>query len=495
MDSFEKKVTNGFIFKLLERIGAKGIYFFISIILARMIIPHEYGIVSLVMIFIEICDVFVSYGFGSSLIVNRKSDDLDFSTCLIFGIFLSGIVFCLFLWGSDVISSFFDKYNQEILSKLIKVMALRIPIAAINTVQHAYIRKYMLFKKFFFVSIIATVISGVLAIYMAFRGFGVWALVMQYLGSVIIDTVLIFFIIEWRPSFQFSFNRLKIIYNYGWKVILVAFLDTGYAQLRSLVIGKKYSPSDLAYYSKGTTISRTSVSVFEETLSEVLFPALSNCNDNNALMCKATKKVLKVSTFLIFPIVVGIAAVGKDFISLLLTDIWLPSLPFLQIGCVAFIFRPVQIINSCVISASGNGKLLLKTDIINKAIGVGLLIFSIPFGIKGIAISYSLTNIISTCINIHYNKSIINYNIISQIKDISKSLFSAIIMGVVVILFSRFLNSIISIKISIKLFFEILVGIVVYISLSFFLRNESFGYLILIIKKRNSNVSNDSSSI
>lgn len=487
-DNLKAKTISGFIYKLFERIGAKGIYFFVSILLARLILPNEFGIIALVMIFVEICDVFVSHGFGNALIVYQDSDEVDFSTCFWFCLGLSALLFGAVWFSSDLIASFFDKYDSSLLSLLIKVMAARIPLAAINTVQHAFIKKNMLFKKFFWATIVGTLISGGVAVWMAFSGHGVWALVEQYLGNILIDTILITIVIRWRPRFVFSIEKLKRILKYGWKVLIVGLIDTGYAQMRSIVVGKKYSSEDLAFYSKGTTIPQTGVSVFEDTLSEVFYSAISNCNDDKSIMVNASRKVMAISTFLIFPIVVGIGAVGKEMIVCFMTEKWLPALVFLEIGCLAFLFRPVQIINSCIIGASGKSNLLLISDIINKCIGIGLLFFflflentSVMDKVIGIAFSYAITNIISTLINIAFVKKIIPYSYLLQFKDIFKNLITALLMGASVLCFSYFVNIGI---VGLKLFIEVTLGIILYFAMSFLFKNKSLYTVISIVRDK-----------
>ena len=363
----------------------------------------------------------------------------------------------------------------------IKVLGFRLPVGAFNTVQHAFIKKYMLFKRFFWATLFGTLISGVVAVVMAYKGYGVWALVEQHLGNTIIDTIIVGIFVEWKPKFVFSLRKLKRIVNYGWKLLVVGLVDTGYAHLRDLVVGKKYSSSDLAYYSKGTTIPRTGVSVFEETLSGVFFPAVSNCNDDKNTMVIISRKVMRISTFLIFPLIVGLGAVGNELIIWMLTDKWISSVVFLEIGCLAFIFRPVQIINSCIISASGKSNLLLISDVINKCLGILLLIILLKFGVRGIALSYALTNIISTIVNIAFVRTIIPYSFLLQGKDIAKNFIGSIIMGIIVVLFSRIIS--IS-QISLKLFSEIFVGFISYCFISLLLKNNTMNMVFDYLKKR-----------
>lgn len=477
-DSLKAKTISGFIYKTLERVGAQGVNFIVTLVLARILLPEEYGLIALVTIIITILDVFVTYGFGNSLIANKDSDQIDFSTCFYFGLFVSIIVYFITYISAPLIAAF---YNNELLIALVRVMALRIPIAAINSVQHAYVSKHMMFRKFFISTSIGTVLSGIIAIVMAYKGFGVWALVEQYLGNVICDTVCLWIIVGWRPSFAFSFKRLKAIYSYGWKILVVGLIDTGYNQLRSLIIAKKYSKADLAFYNKGNQFPSTGMSVIEPTVNGVLFPTLSKCNDDQSEMRGITRRIIKISTYVCFPIMIGLMAVAKPLTVVLLTEKWLPSVIYLQIGCLAYLFRPLQFINNSVIKASGHSELLLKLDIIKKSIGILLLLVSINYGVIAIAISLVITNFISTIINIAPNRKILAYGYRMQLSDIWHSGIIAVIMGGIV-----YLISFLPINYYLMLAIQIVVGISSYILISKITHNENFEYIISMIKKRKS---------
>lgn len=473
MDDLRKKTISGFIYKFLERIGAKGVSIVVSILLARLILPEEYGLIALVYIFIIICDVFVSYGFGSSLIANKDSDDTDFSTCFFFGLFCSLLLYVAIYFAAPIIAGFYSNYNYDMLIMVLRVMALRIPIAAINTTQHAYVAKHLMFKKFFYATLIGTVVSGIIAVVMAFYGFGVWALVEQYIGNVCLDTICLFVIVNWRPKFLFSAKRLKIIYSYGWKILAVGLIDKLYSQSRSLVIGKMFSPNSLAFYSKGQMFPSSMMEVVEQTISGVVFPALSLCNDDRKEMRSATRRIIKTSSYLMFPVVCGIALTGKEMILLLLTDKWIGAVPFLYIACLAYILRPIQLVNDSLIKASGRSDLLLKLNILKKGIGIILLITSIHFGVIGIAFSYALTNIIATIINIFPNRKLIDYGYIDQLKDVMSNIFVCLIMCCVVFFVGLIpISSLVA-----MMFIKTVAGVFVYLGVSFSVKNESFTYL------------------
>jgi O-antigen/teichoic acid export membrane protein len=473
-NDLKKKTVSGFAYKMLERIGAQGVNFIVSIILARLLLPEEYGVISLVLVLITLLDVFVTYGFGNSLIANKESDDVDFSTCFYFGICLSLIVYAIVYFCSPLVASF---YKIELLTPVLRVMGLRVPIAAINSVQHAYVSKHMMFRKFFISTSIGTILSGIIAIIMAYHGFGVWALVEQYMGNVVCDTICLWIIVGWRPICAFSFTRLKKIYDYGWKILVVGLVDTGYNQLRSLVIVKKYTSSDLAFYNKGNQFPSLGMSVIEPTVNGVLFPALSQCNDNQNEMRGITRRMIMMSTYIVFPMMIGLMAIAKPLVIVLLTEKWLPCVIYLQIGCLSYMFRPLQFINNSVIKASGRSGLLLKLDILKKGIGIVLLLISMNYGVIGIAISLVVTNIISVFINITPNRAILNYGYGAQFLDIAKSGVLAVIMGFIV-----FALSFLPIRPIILLAIQIIVGVSFYLITSHITQNESYIYALNMLK-------------
>ena len=469
MEDLKKKTLSGLAYKFGEQAGTQGVNFLVSVVLARLLLPEQFGAISLCMVFIAILDVFVSYGFGNSLVVNKKSDDLDFSTCFYFGLCLSFVIYFLVYLFAKPIAVYF---NEESLTSVIRVMSIRIPIAAINTCQHAYVSKHMIFRKLFFSSCIGITISGALSIVMAYMGFGIWALVAQYIGTVTIDTICLFIMLPWRPRLLFSFERLKRIYDYGWKILVVGLVDTGYNQLRNFIIAKKYTSTDLAYYGRGSQFPSLGMNMIEPTINGVIFPSLSNCNDDPIQMKSTTKRVIQTSSYMVFPIMMGLLAIAKPLVICLLTEKWIGCVIYLQIGCLTYMFRPVQVINNCVISASGRSGLLLKLDIIKKTIGVILLVVSIPYGVVAIALSLLVTNLISTVINVFPNRKILGYGYKEHFIDIWDNLLIAMIMGGCVYLFNLF-----NLPYIVTLILQLGVGLGVYWALSVLLRNESYMYL------------------
>ena len=475
MQNLKQVTLSGFIFKFAERGAAQGISFIVQIVLARLLMPEEFGTIALLTVLMAILDVFVTYGFGNSLVVNKKSDYLDFSTCFFFGLFLAGILYLGVYICSSYISQYF--YGHDELSLLVKVMALRMFIAAVNSVQHAYVQKKMQFKLFFYSTLIGTIMSGVVGVTMAYSGFGIWALAAQYLSNALFNTITLWIVSEWRPKLMFSFQRLKVIYDYGWKILAVGLVDTFFGQIRSLVIAKQYSRADLAYYNRGITFPAFGMKLIEPTISSVLFPSLSSCNDECKIMKEIAQRVIKISTFLICGVLCLVFGIAKPLIIVLLTEKWLPCVTFLQIGCFAYLLRPLQIINDTIIRASGRSSLLLYINILKKGIGLFFLFLFMPYGVEAIAWSYVAFNVISTFINIYPNKSILQYGYWEQFKDLGTNLIGGFCMGCIV-----WLMAFLPISPLLLLLLQTTVGFSFYWLFSAFFKLSSYIYLKEILR-------------
>ncbi|MBQ5988446.1 MAG: lipopolysaccharide biosynthesis protein, partial [Oscillospiraceae bacterium] len=331
MSNDRKSVLSAVFWKFAERIGAQLVSVIVSIVLTRLLSPDEYGIIPLVLVFITIANVFVDSGFGMSLIQKKDADDIDFSTVFYFSIAFSSFLYLILFFLAVPIANY---YGMPILVPVLRVLAVSIVIRAINSVQQAYVARKMIFKKFFVATIIGTVTSGVVGIILAYFGFGVWALVFQTLINNFMDTVILQFTIEWRPIKAFSFKRLKEMFNFGWKLLLQSFVLQLYANLRSLVIGKIYTPADLAFYTKGNQFPDLISTNVDTSISTVLFPVMSQSQESKERVKALARKSTHLTSYIMNPIMIGFIVIAEPFILLLMTDKWLPAVPYLQIYCI-----------------------------------------------------------------------------------------------------------------------------------------------------------------
>ena len=470
----KESVFSGVFWKLSERIGAQVVTFVVSIILARILAPSDYGAVALITVFITIANVFVTSGFGKSLIQKKDADNTDFSTIFYFNIIFSIILYSIVFITAPFVAEF---YNMEILCPTMRVLGIKLILAGINSVQQAYVSRHMIFKKFFFSTIIGTIVSAFVGIYMAYHGFGVWSLVFQYLTNSLIDTIILWITVKWRPTLNFSFKSLKGLFSYGWKILISDLIDNIYVELRSFIIGKKYTSEDLAYYNKGKSFPSLVLNNVNIAIASVLFPAMSSIQDDKEKVKNVTRKSIKTSSYIIFPIMIGLVVTAKNLVVVLLTEKWVNCVIFLQITCVYLSFVPLYNANTQAINALGRSDITLKIEIIKKVVGLTLILFVMNMGVTAIALSSILSSFIGGFVNAYPNKKLLNYSYIQQMKDLSKNLFISLIMGVVI-----FFVGYLPVNTILLLLIQVIVGFIIYIILSIVTKNEEYNFILNILK-------------
>lgn len=473
--NLKQNVASGLTWKFAERILAQLVTFVVSIVLARLLSPEHYGAIAIVNIFIALANVFVVSGFGNSLIQKKDADDTDFSSVFYFNIFLGIVLYGVVFLIAPFIASF---YNMPILKPVLRVMGLRLIVASVNNVQHAYVSKKMMFRRFFWSTLGGTLASAVVGIAMAYNGFGVWALVGQYLTNTVTDTIVLWFTVKWRPKFLFSFKRLGALFSYGWKILCSALLDTGYNELRSLIIGKMYTSADLAYYNKGKSFPNLIVTNINSSIQSVLFPAMANAQDEKERVKAMVRRSIRISSYIMLPLMIGLALVAEPFVKLLLTDKWLPCVPFIQVTCIVFAFRPIHTANLQAIKAMGRSDIFLKLEIIKKVIGIIVLLAVMSLGVMAIAVSGIFTTVIFSMINAGPNRKLLGYTYFEQIKDLLNGIvpLGAMILIVLTVGMLKFSPMM-------MLFLQILAGMIIYVTVSTVTKNESSMYVLSMVKK------------
>ena len=475
-NELKDKVVSGLIWKFLERIGAQLVSFIVTIILARILMPEDYGIVSMVLVFITLANVFVSNGFGSALIQKKDADETDYSTMFYCSLVISLVLYAILFMASPLIASF---YNNDKLILVLRVFSLKLPIAAVNSIQHAYVSKKLIFKRFFFSTLIGTVLSAIIGIMMAYYGCGVWALVAQYLINSIVDTLVLFITVPWRPKFKFSINSAKSMLKYGWKVTLAELISSGYNEIYSLIIGKIYSSADLAYYKRGNQFPDLAINNVDIAIGSVLFPAMSSTKGNKDQIRNMTRGAVKTSSYIIFPVMIGLIVVAKPLISLLLTDKWLLAVPFMQLACLNRMTMPFSTANNQAVKALGRSDIFLKMEILKKTLGIILVLSIMHISVMAIAISTVIYSIIATLVNIYPNKKLLNYGYKSQFLDVLPFFLMSCFMGIVC--YSVFLFNLSN---TITLIIQVTLGIIIYIVLSHIFKIEPFYYILNYIKDK-----------
>lgn len=475
MYSSNRTLVN-FIWRFAERCGAQLVTFIVSIVLARILSPSDYGTIALVTVFTTILQVFIDSGLSTALIQKKDADDLDFSSVFYFNFIVCLILYIIMFVSAPCIADFYKDSN---LITIIRVISLTLIISGVKGVQQSYVSRNMLFKRFFFSTLGGTIFSAVLGIIMAYAGFGVWAIVFQQLSNNAIDTLILWITVKWRPIKKFSWIRLKHLLSFGWKMLASSLLDTVYNNLRNMIIGKLYTSADLAFYNQGDKFPKLIVTNINTSIDSVLLPTMSNEQDNHVRVKDMTRRAIKISTYIMAPLMIGLAFCTRPIVQLVLTDKWLPCVPYLQIFCVSYLFWPIHTANLNAIKAMGRSDLFLKIEIIKKFIGMILLIITMNISVMAMAYSLLISGLISQIINSWPNRYLLKYSYIDQIKDILPNIVIALIMGGFVY-FISYLN----LPILVSLVVQILSGGIIYLILSILTKNDSFIYLINILKSR-----------
>ncbi len=470
-----QKTVGNFIWRLLERFGAQIVTLVVSIVLARLLDPTVYGTVALVTVFTAFLQVFVDSGLGNALVQKKDADDIDFST-----VFYFNIVMCLFLYGimffvAPVIASFYD---EPTLTPVIRVLSLTLVISGVKNVQQAYVSKTMQFKRFFFATLGGTIGAAVLGIFMAYRGYGVWALVAQMLFNLTVDTVILWITVKWRPVWAFSWKRLKGLFSFGWKLLVSSLFETGYNQMRSLIIGKKYSSEDLAYYNKGEQFPSLIATNINSSIDSVLLPTMSEVQDKREDVKYMTRRAVKTSAYIMCPLMMGLAVVAEPLILLLLTEKWASCIFYLRIFCFSYAFYPVSTANLNAIKALGRSDIYLKLEIVKKIFGFAAIFITMWISIEAMAYSLIVLTVLSTAINAYPNKKLLNYSVWEQTRDMLPSIVLAVLMGIPV-----YFLSFLPIPMLAILAVQVVAGMVLYVALSAIFKLEIFHYLLGMMKK------------
>lgn len=462
-------VISNLAWRFAERCGAQGVAFVVSLVLARLLDPHAYGTIALVTVFTAILNVFIDSGFGNALIQKKDADDVDFSSVFYFNITVCSILYVLMFFAAPFIASF---YNDSELTSVIRVLSLTLIISGVKNVQQAYVSKTMQFKRFFFATLGGTVGAAFLGIVLAYKGFGVWALVAQQLFNSTMDTIILWLTVKWRPKAVFSRSRLKALLSYGWKFLASGLINTTYQKIRSLIVGKHYSSADLAFLNKGDQFPYLVVANINSSIDSVLLPAMAKEQDNKQRVKEMTRRAIKTSSYIMWPAMFGLAAVAEPLIRLILTEKWLPCVFFLRISCFVYAFQPMQTANLNAIKAMGRSDLFLKLEIIKKLVGLTAMFSTIFISVKLMSCSYIVTTILSSTINAYPNKKLLDYSFKEQIKDIMPSICVSAIMFVLCMCVTLLkLNDILTILL------QVVVGALFYVGTSAVFGIEAFSYM------------------
>lgn len=472
-----KKVTGALFWKTLERFGVNGVQFVLQIVLARLLTPEHYGILSMMVIFTTLARVFVQRGFSTALVQNKDVTEEDYSSVLWVSLGIAGVLYLILFITSPLIGQFFGV--PEIKSYL-RVLALMLFPGALNSIQIAKLSRELNFKKIFTGNIVGIVVSGIIGIVCAYLGWGVWALVIYTLLNVLIACITMRFVVNLRIRFVCNMARVRVLFSYGWKILVSSLIETLYQDIRSLAVGKKYSAGDLGYYDRGKQFPQFITSTINTAIQSVMLPVLSKKQDESAEMKKMMRLSISISSYLIIPMMAGLAGVATPLVTVLLGEKWLPCVPYLMIYCFTMAFIPIHTCNLQAINAMGRSDIYLKLEVIKKIYGIAALIIALVFFNSPIAIAMTgmITTFISFFVNAYPNKKYLGYTYTEQIYDILPSLLCSLTMwGIVMAAGMLHLPDIL------LLLVQIVVGVFVYVALSALLKLKPYCVLCGLLKK------------
>lgn len=452
-----KKTISGLIWSSLELIASQGIKFVIQIFLARLLLPEDFGIIGMITIFIAISQSIVDSGFKNALIREKNSTQEDYSTVFFFNLLLAIFLYLLLFFFSPAISDFFEEPK---LLLILRILSLVIIINAVGLIQRTILVKKIDFKLQTKIGVISSVISGAVAIFLAYWGYGVWSLVIQTLSMQFIQSILLSFWNKWKPTFVFSIASFRRLFGFGWKILISGLIDTVYNNIYYFIIGRYFSAIELGYYTNAQKLRDITSQSITSTIQKVSFPVLSLIQDDDRKLKSGYKKIIRTSVFITFPIMMGLIAVSESFIHLLFGVKWDKSIPYFQILCLAGMIFPLHAVNLNILQVKGRSDLFLRLEILKKIIGVACigLVFLFDMGIIGLLWMAVVTSYISYFLNSYYSGELIAYSSKEQIMDINPFLLISILMGIFVYL-SGYIFSGSSVC---ELFFQIFIGIITY---------------------------------
>ena len=470
MGGLQAKVTKGAIWATLEKFVLQVVQFVVGMVLARLLTPNDYGTVALLSLFFAIAGSLATCGFGNALVQKKDVSELEFNSVFYISIAISVVIYGVFFFAAPWIARF---YKVSVLCPVVRVSALSFIFNAVNSVQGAELSRKMLFDRRFKISLITCAVSSVCGITFAYWGWGVWALVISALLTSIASVMAYWFIIAWRPRLQFSFMSLKGLFSYGWKMSVAGLVHTTYANLSGFLIGKFYSPADLAFVNKGRSMPNLLMSTVDGTINSVSFPALAQLQDQKIKVRDGMRRMIQCSTYLVFPLLAGLCICARPIIVLLYGDKWVEAIPYVMVACFTFSLLPFHTINTNAISAIGRSDIFLLLDCIKKTLGLIVIVVSLRYSVMTFMLSVAfIQSPFAVFVNTFANGRLLGYNLIMQLCDVAPSALLTAFMSAAVIITRLLTRSLLkaipyeTVALAIDLIMSASVGAAVYIGLS-----------------------------
>lgn len=480
MTQLRKKSLQGMVWTFAQQFSVQLLSFLVSIVLARLLMPNEFGLVGMIAVVISIGVALKDAGMSHSLIRTQKPDELDYATVFYLNLFVSFIVYALIFISSPWIGDF---YNKPVLIQMIRLLALGIIIDAFSTIQRTKLTKEMNFKTQFLVDLPSLIVSGIVGVVMAYCNYGVWSIVAMQLVKNSLASIQLWIHSKWIPKFIFSVKRLKVHLNFGYKLTLSGLLDVLYNNIYNVLIGKFFSAADLGYYTRSSGTTNLVVQNVSGAINKVTYPLFSEIQDNDIRLKNVYVLIMQQVLFWVAPILIGAAVLAEPLFRFVYTEKWLPAVPMFQILCVVGIMYPIHVYNLSILNVKGRSDLFLKLELVKKIIAITCIFIVLPYGIYALLYFQVIFSIFALVINTYYSGELINYKIFEQIKDIAPILFVAAIMGGICFLLDQLLLSKNCNDLS-RIIVGAFVGFLSYLAIAKLIQSAPLNEFIKIIRKK-----------
>lgn len=476
--SLKQKTFKGVIWSAVERFSTQGVQFVFSILLARLLTPNDYGMIAMLTIFLAICQTFIDSGFANAVIRKIDRNEKDMATMFFFNIGMSLVCYAIIYFAAPFIASF---YKMDELTLILRILALRLIIQSFATIQATNLTIRIDFKKQAKISLSAAILSGIVGIGFAYKGYGVWALVIQSLFSSTFSSILYWVVVRWHPQCFFNKESFKSLFSYGSKLLISGLLDTIYNNLYPLVIGKFYTPAQLGAFAKADHFSQFPSQNVMRILHRVSFPVLSTLQNDPQRMRSCFLKFINYSALIIFPLMLGLLALSKPMTLLFLTERWSEMIPLLQILCVAMMWYPVHAINLNVLQVLGRSDLFLKLEIIKKILGLTTLLITLPISITAMCVGQIVNSILCLFINTYYSRKFINAGIVEQMKFLFPTLLNSATMAAIILAINSLLPQD---KYALQIGIGLTVGTLYYFATNYLFNRNICKEILGLLKKK-----------
>lgn len=473
--SLKEKAYKGVLWSAVEHFSVQGVQLIIGLVIARLVMPGEYGLIAMLGIFLAVSNSFIDSGFGNALIQRKNRTTKDFSTVFYFNIAIAVVCYGLLYVAAPFIADF---YHQPRLVGVTRIIGLTLIINALGAVQRAHFAIDINFKGTAKAALGAALLSGIVGIVLAYKGFGVWALVIQVVGAAAINTLLLWILSKWRPTLEYSWSSFRQMFSFGSKLLASGLLHTVYINLYTLVIGRFYNAADVGYYNRASTLSQYPSVNIMLLVSKALYPAQCQIQDDDERLANSFDQYLRMACFVIFPLSLLMAALSYPLVELVLTAKWLPAAPLLMILCIAYAWYPVMVVNNNILNVKGRSDYFLKAEIIKKVVALSILVVTLPFGIWWLCAGLLLYNILDMVIIIYYAKKVIRTGYRRQFRQIGPIVLISFLAAGAAWAMTQVFSSL-----WLQLFIGGLVGAAIFIMLTWVFKIKEFGILVEIVKK------------